>query len=332
MYCVNENFQENFYNSNIYRFYFGDLNIGVVDIETTGLNPDRNQFILGGIVVPENCEKKTIQLLAESKSEEASLLRSYLNEWKDLDMVISYNGDHFDLPFISRRAKHNRITREELPVFLSFDLYRVLNKYSQLRKLLPNLKQKTVETFLGLWSDRADEISGAESVELYHHFTRTGDPAARDTILLHNKDDLLQLSRLIKVFEKLDLHQVMFHTGFAASWKKKKAYVKKISLQKDALIVSGLHKNIDMDYRCYLISHEAEFTAKQRNFSMKVPLHNINGYACVDLEEFPFDCSELEKYAGYQSGYLLIGHQSEINYVEVNHLVKLILREILKEL
>lgn len=332
MYCVNENYKEDFYQSNILNFYFDDLSIGVIDIETTGLNPDRSHFILGGLVVPDIEGKKAIQLFSESKEEEGLLLRSYLRELKTLDVLISYNGDHFDLPFLNKRIKFNQIPREELPMFQSFDLYRVLDRYSTLRKLLPNLKQKTIETFLGLWSDRADEISGAESVELYHQFLRTGDPAIRDTILLHNKDDILQLSRLLKVFEKLNLHKIMFHTGFIVSHEDRKIYIQKIILQKDSIFVSGVHKNISMDYRCYQASHEAVFSAKSYDFTLRIPWKSAKGHAYIDLEEFLYDCSELEKHAGFQSGYLIIKEEEEINYAEVNHLVKLILKEILKEL
>jgi hypothetical protein len=219
-----------------------------------------------------------------------------------------------------------------MPLFQSIDLYRILDRYSNFRKLLPNLKQKTVETFLGLWSDRADKISGAESVELYNEFLRTGNPVIRDTILLHNKDDILQLSRLIKVFEKLDLHRIMFHTGFIVSDRGRKAYIRNIALQKDSILVSGTHKNIDMDYRCYQASHEAVFSAKQHDFTLRMPWQYKKNYAYIDLEEFSFDCSGMEKYAGYESGYLLIKNNEEINYAEVNHLIKLLLKEILKEL
>ena len=332
MFCINESYNEAFYQSNIFRFYFGDLRLGVIDIETTGLNPERSHFILGGLVIPESKGKKAIQLLSESKEEEGVLLQSYLSELKDLDVLVSYNGDHFDLPFLNKRIKHNRIPKDELPVFQSLDLYRILDKYSTFRKLLPNLKQKTVETFLGLWSDRADEISGAESVELYYEFLRTQDPVTRDTILLHNKDDILQLSRLMKVFEKLNLHKIMFHVGFIVSHHEKRVYIQKIEFRKDAIFVSGIHKNIFMDYRCYQVSHEAVFSAKQGEFSLKIPWKSTKGYDYIDLEEFLYDFSELEKYPGFQSSYLLIKTEDEINYAEVNHLIKLILKEILKEL
>ncbi len=332
MYCTNEIYREAFYQSNIFRFYFSDLKLGVIDIETTGLNPDRSDFILGGLVVPDTQGKKAIQLLSESKEEETVLIQSYLSELKDLDVLVSYNGDHFDLPFLNRRLRYNRIPGEEFPFFQSFDLYRILDKYSNFRKLLPNLKQKTVETFLGLWPDRTDEISGADSVELYQQFLRTGDSAVRNTILLHNKDDILQLSRLMKVFEKLDLHKIMFHTGFIVSNQVKKIHIKNIELQKDSIFVSGIHKNISIDYRCYQSSHEATFSGKQGDFTLRIPWKNKNNYSYIDLEEFVYDCSELGKYPGYESGYLLIKDNGQVNYAEVNHLIKFLLKEILKEL
>ena len=332
MYCVNENYKESFYQSNILNFYFDDLNIGVIDIETTGLNPDRSHFILGGLLVPDSQEKKALQLFSDSKDEEDSLLRSYLSELKNLDVLISYNGDHFDLPFLNRRIKYNQISREELPMFQSFDLYRILDRYSTFRKLLPNLKQKTVEAFLGLWTDRADEISGAESVELYHQFLRTRDPAIRDIILLHNRDDILQLSRLMKVFEKLNLHKVMHHTGFIVSHKEKKVYIRKIQIHGHSILVTGFHRNIPVDYKGYQAGHEAAISSKSGDFTLRIPLKVTKGYAYVDLDEFLFDCSVFEKYPGYQSSYLLIKNDDEINYAEVNHLIKLILKEILESL
>lgn len=332
MYCIDEQYQEAFYQSNIFRFYFEDLQLGVIDIETTGLNSDRSRFILGGLVVPDTQGKKAIQLLSESNEEESALIRSYLDQLKELDVLVSYNGDHFDLPFLNRRIHHHRIPGETLPLFQSFDLYRILDKHSNFRKLLPNLKQKTVETFLGLWSDRADEISGAESVELYHKYLRTGDPTIRDTILLHNKDDILQLSRLLKVFEKLDLHKIMFHAGFIIADQGKKIYIQNIALQKDSILVNGITNQIPMDYRCYRTSHEAFFSGKERNFTLRIPWQNKMNHNYVDLEEFPYDFSPLEKYPSYESGYLLVKSGDSVHYAELNHLIKLLLKEILKEL
>lgn len=332
MFCIRDSYPEEFYQSNIFRFYFDGLKPGVIDIETTGLDPSHSRFVLGGLVTPDARGKSFYQIFAESNEEEIPLICSFLSELKDLDVLVSYNGDHFDLPFLNRRLRINGVTAEEFPVFQSLDLYRILDRYSNFRKLLPNLKQKTVESFLGLWSDRTDEISGADSAVLYHQYLRTGDPAVRDTILLHNKDDILQLSRLMKVFEKLDLHRILFHNGFVVPYQDRRIYIKNIWLRKDSVYISGVHKNIPMDYRCWQTSHEASFSAKYRTFTLRIPWRNKRNCSYIDLEEFPYDCSVLEKYPGYEAGFLLVRSGGEINYAEINHLIKILLIEILKEI
>jgi len=337
LYSVIKNYTEPFYHSNILNFYFEDLKIGVIDIETTGLSPDRSRFILGGLVVPKFGEKKLLQFFAETKEQESEILEAYQAELNQIDILINYNGDGFDLPFLSRRLQRQGMScishgDGSFPLQQSFDLYRVIDRYSSLRKLLPNLKQKTVETFLGLWTDRADEISGAESVELYHNFLSTRDPKLREIILLHNSDDLLQLSRLMKILEKVDLHRIMFHNGFLVSHERKKALIRGITLRKDSVTITGIHNIISMDYRSYLPGYEAEFLTYDHSFTIKIPWKMKKGFFYIDLDDFSMDSSIFEKYPACQSGFLLLKDDTEIHYAEINHLVKLILKEILASL
>ena len=78
------------------------MRIGVLDIETTGLNPAVNHFILGGLYsVPEGTLH---QFFAETRAEEEEALSGYLDILRDLDLVITYNGRHFDLPFVGKNA------------------------------------------------------------------------------------------------------------------------------------------------------------------------------------------------------------------------------------
>jgi uncharacterized protein YprB with RNaseH-like and TPR domain len=332
MICVRDHLPEPFYQSNIFRFYFDGLNVGVVDIETTGLSPARSRFVLGGLVAPDVTGKSFFQAFAESTKEEAALLRAYLFELRNFDVLISYNGDHFDFPFLRGRLGPNRIPEAEFPVFQSLDLYRILDRHSDFRKLLPNLKQKTVETFLGLWADRTDEISGADSVELYYRYLRTGDAALRDEILLHNRDDIFQLSRLLKAFEKLDIHKIMFHGGFLLPHRDRKIHIQGIRLEKGSIRVSGAHQNIPMDYKCWHASHEGRFSAKEQTFTLRIPWKSKGNCFYVDLEEFPYDCAELEKYPACTNGFLIAKNGDEISYAEINHLIKILLKEILDEL
>ena len=154
--------EEKLYQSRTLDFYFKGMRIGVLDIETTGLNPAVNHFILGGLYsVPEGTLH---QFFAETRAEEEEALSGYLDILRDLDLVITYNGRHFDLPFVEKRWRRYSGASAALPYNL--DLYLVLNGHSPIKRFVPNLKQKTVENYMGLWQSRDEEISGEESVEL----------------------------------------------------------------------------------------------------------------------------------------------------------------------
>ncbi|MCL2816734.1 MAG: ribonuclease H-like domain-containing protein, partial [Oscillospiraceae bacterium] len=127
------------YTSNAFDMYFQDCKICVLDIETTGLSPGRSHFILGGLLSLEEGEARLSQFFAESLSEEKQLLAEYVSEAEKYDVLLTYNGKHFDIPFLLSRADQLELDIFAMPYNL--DLYLVLNGHSSLRKLLPNLKQ-----------------------------------------------------------------------------------------------------------------------------------------------------------------------------------------------
>ena len=63
-----EEWEEKVTGSALWNFYFRDLNVGVLDIETTGLNPSSNKFILGCLFDVK--EGRLHQVLAERRDEE----------------------------------------------------------------------------------------------------------------------------------------------------------------------------------------------------------------------------------------------------------------------
>ncbi|MEG0157062.1 MAG: ribonuclease H-like domain-containing protein, partial [Anaerovoracaceae bacterium] len=80
-----------------YRQYFGDLSVGVFDIETTGLNPKNAKLILAGLLVPQGDSFVLTQYFAEYPEEEALVLAALVEDLCKLDVVITYNGLAFDL-------------------------------------------------------------------------------------------------------------------------------------------------------------------------------------------------------------------------------------------
>ena len=310
--------EEPMYTSRILDFYFRDMNIGVLDIETTGLNPSRNRFILGGIY--NNREKIVHQIFAQNRSEEKKALELYLDEICRTDVVITYNGKHFDMPFIYRRMAENGITAGR-PLPYNLDLYLVLNGHSPVKKFVPNLKQKTVENYMGLWQTRNDEISGGESVDLYNIYEKTGEASLERKILLHNSDDVQQLTRLIRIIGKCDFHKAMYHLGFPAG----PLIIEKIRTEHDFLIFSGKQRKDPFDYAGFMFNDqpaEISFDIHSSSFTIRLPLIRQSGLGIADLEALGIDTDPFSIYPTYSSGFLVLEQNSQKNHMEINHLIK----------
>ncbi len=323
---ITYNINEKPYKSKTLDFYFRDMRIGVLDIETTGLNPALNHFILGGLY---SISDGTLhQFFAETRSEEEEALRSYLDIVCGLDMVITYNGRHFDLPFLEKRRRRYSDTPAALPYNL--DLYLVINGHSPIKRFVPNLKQKTVENYMGLWHSRDDEISGAESIELYNTYEKTQNPALGRKILLHNSDDILQLSRLLPIIGKSDFHKAMTVLGFPAG----PLTVHKINTGKDTLTITGQQRTCLLDYMGFQfhdLAVHSRFSAKHCDFALEIPLIRNQGLGIVDLRAAGLREEDFEKYPGCSSGFLIVEKNSQKQYRELNdftrHFISLFLNE-----
>ncbi|WP_206460826.1 ribonuclease H-like domain-containing protein [Anaerovorax sp. IOR16] len=332
MSCKTNTNQNNKYISKPWALYTQDLSLGFFDIETTGLSPKQDSFILGGLLSQNNDSMpfKITQYFAETPFEEANQLEQYLADLSKQDIWISYNGDSFDLSFLAKRMKQLGLS-EILPFHYSFDLYRILRQFSSIGELLPNLKQKTVESFLGIENNRTDQISGKESTLLYERYQKEPLEEIKHTILLHNQDDVIQLSALLKILDKLNLHQIMFQRGFLCTHKERKVKIEHIYFDKNFLFINGKSNNILLPYQSYEMTHQMKLDSKMQTFELKVPYISENNFTYIDLESFNMDFSPLQKYNGYQSGYLILHDGSIPNYLEINHALKIILKEILKQ-
>ncbi|MCB6367617.1 hypothetical protein LI291_15695, partial [Intestinibacillus massiliensis] len=56
------------YASKAFDLYFDGMRLGVVDIETTGLSPQRSRFVLGGLLTVEDGMLQVQQFFAEDLS------------------------------------------------------------------------------------------------------------------------------------------------------------------------------------------------------------------------------------------------------------------------
>jgi len=312
-----------FFSSEIYDSYFADMKTAVFDIETTGLNPEKDFFILAGFLLPGQGGHTVRQYFAASLSEEPDVVAAAVNEIKDLDAVVTYNGNSFDIPFTAVRTRRNNIPPATFPC--SLDIYSLVRNYSPVKKFLPNLKQKTLEDFLGLWESREDRISGAESVSMYCEYLSRHDPDLKEKILLHNSDDVAQLYRLLKITEKTDFHKAMFYMGFPVRSGIWSGYIKDLKFSGDKLYISGVQRKNPLDYSCFgeePDSFSCSFRHRSQTFSIHMLLHSEQKYIFADLRAADMDETPYCRYPFFENGCLILKTPDRINYQETNHFIK----------
>ncbi len=305
------------YASRLFDMYFGQKKIAVFDIETTGLSPASCTVILSGILQIRGGSAQVIQLFADQEDDEAEIIRKTLQILQSADAILTYNGRHFDLPFMEARAKKHGITGFSFPCNL--DLYLVVSGHSPLRQILPSLRQKSLEVFMGLSDSRSDEISGGESVELYHRYRQTRSFALEKKILLHNHDDLFQLYNLLPIIEKCDFHRAMFRLGFPAG----SFQIRKIAFSGRELRVAALQpQDRAIDYISFP-TEEAPYSLRMssldHSLELAIPCESASGALYIDLFSLLGSAAaEMEKYPSAVDGYLILLEGAEIHHMEIN--------------
>ena len=196
------------------------------DIETTGLSARSAGLYLIGVLTytPEVAGHWTLlQYFCEDVADEPAVLQAFFELLRTKKILISYNGDGFDIPFLRHmveqyglrapRPHHSTALHDradcpdtdssaiaDAPPLYSFDTvesFDLFKKFRPLKRLLglPDLKLKSCERFLGI--DREDRFTGGELIEVYFEWQKTKTPALLDTLLLHNAEDIANLPNLL---------------------------------------------------------------------------------------------------------------------------------------
>lgn len=170
------------------------------DIETTGFHRDYSKLYLLGYVYYENNNWFVEQHLAESPDEEIEILQVLGDLIKDKAVIITYNGDAFDFPYINHKLSSYQLPKVDN--YLSIDIYKDVKKYKKFLGL-ENYKLKTIEKLVGI--NREDPFTGGELIEQYKRFTRTKDSRLEYNLLLHNKEDMVALLDLMVIYNYLNI-------------------------------------------------------------------------------------------------------------------------------
>ncbi|SDB09806.1 ribonuclease H-like domain-containing protein [Eubacterium oxidoreducens] len=165
------------------------------DIETTGFSRDFHMIYMIGIGKLVNETIVSTHFLAETKEDEVSIIKSFFDALSDSDLLISYNGKRFDLPFIIARAQKHSLSLplifpEELDIYLEAKpLFRLLPT--------PDQKLKTMEHYLHI--TRNDKMTGGELITVFQSYLNTHDAESETLLLKHNTEDILNLPELMQL-------------------------------------------------------------------------------------------------------------------------------------
>lgn len=313
------------YSSKLYNMYFGKKRFVVFDIETTGLSPANSKVILTGMLtVEENGTAQVLQYFADQENDEEELIRATAEILSSVDYIITYNGRHFDIPFMKKRAEKYGI---DFPTPYNLDIYLLVSGYAPFKEILPGLKQKDIEIFMGVSDSREDLISGKESVELYHRYMETKSFAIKSKILLHNHDDIILLYKILPIIEKLDFHKAMYKRGFPAG----RFNVESITLKNKELTVQAKQLSQSIDYIAFPTEDKPYLLMMNRSSNTvewSIPCECEVGARFVDAQAILGPCfTQISQFPGISNGYLILSQGKRLNELEMNMLVKLFFEE-----
>ena len=158
-----------------------------LDIETTGLYPQRDRITVIGIYFHNGDEGHLVQLYNDKLN-----CDELLKTMEGTNNVFTYNGDRFDLPFIQVHFGAD-LSQMHKHTDLMFDCWR------------HNLKGgfKAILRRLGI-SRETDGLTGLHAIWLWEKYCKTDDKSALDLLLKYNRDDVVNLKQLRESLSSID--------------------------------------------------------------------------------------------------------------------------------
>lgn len=165
------------------------------DIETTGFSAMNSQLYLIGAVYHDSTGWNSIQWFADTFSSEEEILLEFFNFTKDYRYIISFNGDGFDIPYLTKKALSFGI-ESTFEALTSIDIFKAVKLFKTLLNL-ENNKQKSIEKFLGI--KREDKYNGGELIEVYQQYLRSKSSELYNLLILHNAEDISGMPDILPI-------------------------------------------------------------------------------------------------------------------------------------
>lgn len=192
-----------------------DSQIMFFDIETTGLSPLSSFLYLIGCLYEENGTVILEQFFSEGIEDEPALLEAFGSLLSRHDVLVHFNGQTFDIPYIEKKCSKLGINGPLSCEYTSVDIFKAIRSYKRFLGL-SSMSQKSLEVYLGL--NREDIYDGGQLIEVYGKYiavkrledvrSRMGKsspdslPESEELLrilLLHNYEDVLGMLEVIRM-------------------------------------------------------------------------------------------------------------------------------------
>ncbi|MBS3736637.1 MAG: ribonuclease H-like domain-containing protein [Candidatus Bipolaricaulota bacterium] len=178
---------------------FEKKQFAIVDIETLGLS-NQPVFLLG-LAHTGNSGMVVHQFLAEDLDQELATLINFSEHLDERELILTYNGKNFDIPYIERRLAYYG-QRKKFP-HPHLDLYLFTRKV--LGHRTRDCKLGTIEqSVLGV--ERDLDVPSSMVPDFYSAYREEKNPGPLLPILAHNRQDLLSLADLYRELIEEALH------------------------------------------------------------------------------------------------------------------------------
>lgn len=316
-----------------HNIYTQNLRTAVFDIETTGLRAEHDSIISASFCGEDS--ENLRQYFCDDPQAEFLLITKIIDELQSLDCIITYNGRHFDLPFVRKRAEKYGLA-DRIPDIWNIDLYLWLKKYWKAASLLPGLTQSDVELAMGLNLARTDEVDGKECIFLYHKYLAGSQAEFREKILLHNGDDVRQLARIAQNCSFLPFHQIAYEQGYTLMIRgdypgaeDTPIRIRPVRESAGCFVVNA--KTVPGMLPLYYF--EEGFTLEYDAFSGLIRLEirpgELEDYLYADLSDMPVNPADFIDLEGFASNYLIIKQGESVRWREFNRLAADLIRKVL---
>ena len=170
--------------------YCEDEEVALVDIETTGRTPGYDQITVIGL---SNGDEERA-FVADRPLAGDEKLNDYIEAIKSYKLIITFNGESFDIPFIEKYFRDSSYHTEQPHIDLIWPA----------RSLGLTGGLKDMEKQIGIARDGAiADMRGNEAITLWGQWKQDGDRAAYDRLVTYCKADCTNLRAFAEhVYEK----------------------------------------------------------------------------------------------------------------------------------